>query len=114
MSMKNHWDGVLNTKPMNWDTYRFTSTGRPRKEFRETVRVSFALPPETVKRINNLAERDGISSSDALIKLLNTPQSEEIEPTPQAQPKPHTNEPARKYSIIDTIRGKHKRANLKF
>lgn len=113
MSMKNHWDGVLNTKSMNWDTYRFTSTGRPRKEFRDTVRVSFALPPETVKRINNLAEREGISSSDALIQLISTTQAEEIEPTPAPAPT-QPNEPTRKYSIIDTIRGKHKRAKAAF
>lgn len=111
--MKNHWDGVLNTKPMNWDTYRFTSTGRPRKEYRDTLRVTFTIPSEILKRIMNLAEREGISSSDALVKLISTPQAEEIEPTP-APSKPQPNEPTRKYSIIDTIRGKHKRSKLKF
>lgn len=115
MSMKNHWDGVLNQKPIDWETYRFCKRGANRKEFRDTMRVSYSLPREVVHRVQNLANRLEIPQSDALLMLLNTKDAEAIEPTPKLPaPQRHDGTTKKQYSIFDTIRGARKRAKAAF
>jgi len=69
-------------KPIDWNTYKFT-TRRRSKNVPKKIDALFSIPSTTFERIRKLSEKESISMSEALMTLLNTSESEAIEPTPK-------------------------------
>jgi hypothetical protein len=69
-------------KPIDWDSYRFLPR-RKVKRVPKNINCMFSIPSTTFERIRKLSEKESISMSAALLTLLNTKESEAIEPTPK-------------------------------
>ena len=69
--------------PIDWDTYRFARKPRKPQPSKKRLEIKLTVDVPTFERLRNLAKREEISMSDAMARLINTPDAEKIEPTPE-------------------------------